>query len=617
MTRDVPPLPPDYELIRSLSQREKSWVMQVRDPQYRPCCLKLTYSTSPAHLQEQIALRNDLMHLSQSTPGLLPMLDWGANTDAGILWEKFPLADDVTGSSPEESATYLPMTLGEWCKGQNNPNTLTVIRWGIRLASALEALHGKGLLHLDIKPANILFIDGLPVLGDYGSVSRSVQPHRHLGSDGYYPPDKSGSVGLDVFALGRTLYEVWSGLDRYHFPNLPVRVLNDPQWQSHGWLLNEALIRATDIRITRRLSDAGQFGKVLSQAEEGQTRLSRRKAAAALVTLGAVATGFFIARNLPSHRAVWRHHSKARFGYEQWNASELTCDWKTRMLYCVTADARGSFFQRYDLERLQWKYTAFPKGPHRIPFCTFAPWSEDLVFCESVSGQVFRMPMDGSPPEPIPTQVLNQLDFAGSGYVNPITRRLGMFAGYGNFKVNNRRYEYDPKTGIWERVTENSTQRPWPRGGSMMIPGKDRKTWFVFGGPGNQEGQEGRREPGLKSFAGTYYPLDDFWQLDVATQQWRPLLGVQEWTPKGLRKAVYHPGLDGVLFLTGNEPTHPAEARFHLWTSSGDRLPQALPNRGDTPPPLFRCWTLLLEPDSKALWVFADEGIFTVTIEAA
>lgn len=617
MIGSVPTLPPDYELIRSISQRQNSWVLLVRDAQYRRCCLKLNYSTDPTQLQEQISLRNALMRVSQGNTGLLPMLDWGVNTNTGILWEKFPLADDVTGTLPEDSADYRPMTLAEQCRLNPEIATLTVISWGIRLASALTALHAEGFLHLDIKPSNILFLDGLPVLGDYGSLNRSVQPHRHMGSDGYYPPDKQGSHALDVFALGRTLYEVWSGFERYHFPTLPARVLNAPDWESHGWLLNESLIRATDVRVTRRFSEAAQFGKTLSEAHEGRTRLSRRKAAAALLTLGAAAGGFFIVRQLPSHHAVWHHRSKARFGYEQWNANELTCDWRSRMLYCVTADARGSFYQRYDLGHFKWKYTGHPKGPHRIPFCTISPWSEELIFCESVSGQVFRMPLDGSPPEPIPTQTLNQLDFTGNGYVDPIHQRMGMFAGYGNFRVHNRRQEYDPKTGRWEQVSETSPQLPWPRGGAQLFPGKDRKTWFMLGGFGNREGQEGRREAGLKSFTGTFYPLGDFWRLDLTTQQWRPLLGVQEWTPPGLRKAIYHPTLDSVLFLTGSEPTRQAEARFHRWTDSGEHLPQALPNRGDTPPPLFRCWTLLVEPGSGDLWVFADEGIFTVKIQAA
>ena len=150
-----------------------------------------------------------------------------------------------------------------------------------------------------------------------------------------------------------------------------------------------------------------------------------------------------------------------------------------------------------------------------------------------------------------------------------------------------------------------------------MFPGKDRKTWFMLGGFGNREGQEGVRESNLKSFSGTFHPLGDFWRLDLTTQQWRPLLGIQEWTPPGLQKGIYHPTLDSVLFLTGSEPTRPTQAHVHLWTESGEHLPRALPNRGDSPPPLFRCWTLLVEPGSGDLWVFADEGIFTVKIQAA
>ena len=121
MTGSGPALPPDYELIRPISQRPNSWVLLVRDSQYRPCCLKLNYSTDPAELQEQITLRNALMRVSLKTPGLLPMLDWGANTNTGILWEKFPLADDVTGTMPEDPAAYRPMTLAEWCRQTPSP----------------------------------------------------------------------------------------------------------------------------------------------------------------------------------------------------------------------------------------------------------------------------------------------------------------------------------------------------------------------------------------------------------------------------------------------------------------------------------------------------------------
>jgi len=85
MIGSVPALPPDYELIRSISQQRNSWVLLVRDAQYRPCCLKLNYSNDPTQLQEQISFRNALMRVSQSNTGLLPMLNWGVNTDTGIL----------------------------------------------------------------------------------------------------------------------------------------------------------------------------------------------------------------------------------------------------------------------------------------------------------------------------------------------------------------------------------------------------------------------------------------------------------------------------------------------------------------------------------------------------
>ncbi|MBO4291462.1 MAG: protein kinase, partial [Lachnospiraceae bacterium] len=65
---------------------------------------------------------------------------------------------------------YLPDTLGNRLKlrGRLDPEfALDVIR---KIASAVEVLHHSGLLHRDIKPDNIIFIGGEPVLSDPGLI---------------------------------------------------------------------------------------------------------------------------------------------------------------------------------------------------------------------------------------------------------------------------------------------------------------------------------------------------------------------------------------------------------------------------------------------------------------
>ena len=68
---------------------------------------------------------------------------------------------------------YLPYTLEQWAEREEKAGQLTphvLLSWALQLALALKHLHASGLLHLDVKPENVLVSgSGVLKLGDFGS----------------------------------------------------------------------------------------------------------------------------------------------------------------------------------------------------------------------------------------------------------------------------------------------------------------------------------------------------------------------------------------------------------------------------------------------------------------
>jgi hypothetical protein len=96
-----------------------------------------------------------------------------------------------------------------------------VSKIGIALLGALEVAHAAGVLHRDVKPANVLIcVDGRCVLTDFGvarmpAESNLTQPGMVLGSPHFISPERAIGAKFgppsDLFSLGVTLYTAIEG----------------------------------------------------------------------------------------------------------------------------------------------------------------------------------------------------------------------------------------------------------------------------------------------------------------------------------------------------------------------------------------------------------------------
>ncbi|HEY8481402.1 MAG TPA: serine/threonine-protein kinase [Spirillospora sp.] len=96
-----------------------------------------------------------------------------------------------------------------------------VARIGLEILGALRTAHAHGVLHRDVKPANIfLREDGLAVLTDFGIAALEgeatlTRPGSLIGSPAYMAPERvredDGGPASDLWSLGATLYTLTEG----------------------------------------------------------------------------------------------------------------------------------------------------------------------------------------------------------------------------------------------------------------------------------------------------------------------------------------------------------------------------------------------------------------------
>ena len=104
---------------------------------------------------------------------------------------------------------------------------------GMHLCSAMHYLHGRGYVHLDLKPSNVLSDCGLAKVIDLSLARRPGRGQRGAGTIPYMAPEQArgGVVGAasDVWGIGAVLFEAaagrtpFEGLNGTRYPQLEHR----------------------------------------------------------------------------------------------------------------------------------------------------------------------------------------------------------------------------------------------------------------------------------------------------------------------------------------------------------------------------------------------------------
>lgn len=103
------------------------------------------------------------------------------------------------------------------------PEAVTMFR---QIAEGLNFAHGKGVLHCDLKPANVLLDhDWRPRLADFGQSRMSHEQSPSLGTLFYMAPEQadlaaSADASWDVYAIGAILYTMLVGTPPYRCPDV-------------------------------------------------------------------------------------------------------------------------------------------------------------------------------------------------------------------------------------------------------------------------------------------------------------------------------------------------------------------------------------------------------------
>ena len=256
-------------------------------------------------------LRESKLAASLDHPHVVPILD--AGEEGGVLYLAMEHVEGVD--------------LRELLRREGRLDPERAIALVAQVAEALDAAHDAGLVHRDVKPANVLIRDGPDgehaYVCDFGlarhlSSASSLTTDRGLvGTIDYIPPEQieGGDIDgrADVYSLGCVLFECLAGarpFDRetelsvvFAHLNEPPPRLSDLRARAPRGIRRRLRDRAREV-ARREVLDLRRVGRGRARRAQGRTLVPRRRrrrrlvvaVIAAIIAAGAAVGGILLGR---------------------------------------------------------------------------------------------------------------------------------------------------------------------------------------------------------------------------------------------------------------------------------------------------------------------------------